>query len=199
MFEQRCSAFDLHESYNDPGGDHVARPCCRRLQQRRHRGRHHPVPGLVTVFSWRAVAFSAGGDGGGNPLELILDSSTLLQLGKLLPPVRNRLWDSRWPLRTSAKPSACYRPSTISVSRRANARDIASRNRNTVLASRIFIPAILATLHDSTRPRHLMSDEGDEGAAWETAGPRQGATQRAGGSFRLSVALPRPRPVTRDS
>jgi hypothetical protein len=24
MFEQRCSAFNLHESYNDPGGDRVA-------------------------------------------------------------------------------------------------------------------------------------------------------------------------------
>jgi hypothetical protein len=52
----------------------------------------------------------------------------------------------------------CYRPSTISVSRRANARDIASRNRKTALANRIFIPAILATLHDSTCPRHLRDD-----------------------------------------
>lgn len=37
------------------------------------------------------------------------------------------------------------------------ARDIARRNRKTALANRIFIPAILATLHDSTRPRHLIS------------------------------------------
>jgi hypothetical protein len=36
-------------------------------------------------------------------------------------------------------PSACYSPSTISVSRRANARDIASTNRKTALTSRIFI------------------------------------------------------------
>jgi hypothetical protein len=36
-------------------------------------------------------------------------------------------------------PSACYSPSTISVSRRANARDIASTNGKTALTSRIFI------------------------------------------------------------
>src|SRR6476620_1466958 len=73
-------------------------------------------------------------------------------------------WQRRQQIRINdlgqrAPDPTCYGPSTISVSRRANARDIASRNRKTALANRIFIPSILATLHDSTRPRHLMRDD----------------------------------------
>jgi hypothetical protein len=92
----------------------------------------------------------------------------------------------------------CYRPSTISVSRRANARDIASRNRKTALANRISIPAILATLHDSTPPRHLMNDDltrkRNATSGWIISTFRRASAASAGDASQLPQARAESRP-----
>jgi hypothetical protein len=62
----------------------------------------------------------------------------------LLPEMLNsnsRIESHRSRTASMAPNASGYNPSTISVARRANANDIASRNRKTALASRISIPA----------------------------------------------------------
>src|SRR5262245_56998098 len=110
MFEQRCSPFNLHESYNDPGGDRVAARAVGVFSA----GQSLSQAGPPSYVSHQSM--------GGNGLIVSFGEIMPMRLGRLQRQSRRAFWASAAPeVSTSELAGWCWARQTL-VEKRAPSR-----------------------------------------------------------------------------